>query len=167
MYELEEQKELATNRLTELEKLSKEHQEALTEIEKLKMDVSYMYLTSLYRDKRTIFAWTRKLHQTENLVEITFFCQDWASFIMFVASTPARKYNYGHHWVQMPAVPVFCALQWQHADPDTAGWHPELTPDQQKHTSQASGATWSNCFNNNLYMDCIVIVNRLSDVTNV
>lgn len=49
MYELEEQKELATNRLTELEKLSKEHQEALTEIEKLKMDVSYMYLTSLFK----------------------------------------------------------------------------------------------------------------------
>lgn len=45
MYELEEQKELATNRLTELEKLSKDHQEALTEIEKLKTDVSYMHHT--------------------------------------------------------------------------------------------------------------------------
>lgn len=42
MYELEEQKELATNRLTELEKLSKEHQEALTEIEKLKMDLQHL-----------------------------------------------------------------------------------------------------------------------------
>lgn len=58
MYELEEQKELATNRLTELEKLSKEHQEALTEISNLKMNVSYIhvYLSSLYWDKRTIFA---------------------------------------------------------------------------------------------------------------
>lgn len=56
MYELEEQKELATNRLTELEKLSKDHQEALTEIEKLKTDVSFMYHTSLYWDKRTISA---------------------------------------------------------------------------------------------------------------
>nr|XP_022339977.1 E3 ubiquitin-protein ligase Bre1-like isoform X2 [Crassostrea virginica] len=42
MYELEEQRELATNRLTELEKLSKEHQEALTEIEKLKMDLQHL-----------------------------------------------------------------------------------------------------------------------------
>lgn len=56
MYELEEQKELATNRLTELEKLSKDHQEALTEIQKLKTDVSYMHHTSLYWDKRTISA---------------------------------------------------------------------------------------------------------------
>lgn len=86
---------------------------------------------------------------------------------MFVASTPARTDNCGHHWVQMPAVPVLCTVQWQHADPDTAGWHPKLTPDQQKHTSQASGATWSNCFNTNLYMDCIVIVNKLFDVANV
>ena len=38
--ELEEQKELATNRLTELEKLQKEHQEALKDVERLKMDVS-------------------------------------------------------------------------------------------------------------------------------
>ena len=38
--ELEEQKELATNRLTELEKLQADHQEAVKEIEKLKMDVS-------------------------------------------------------------------------------------------------------------------------------
>jgi len=38
--DLEEQRELATNRMMELEKLSKEHQEALTQIEKLKMDVS-------------------------------------------------------------------------------------------------------------------------------
>nr|XP_034336495.1 E3 ubiquitin-protein ligase Bre1 isoform X1 [Crassostrea gigas]XP_034336496.1 E3 ubiquitin-protein ligase Bre1 isoform X1 [Crassostrea gigas] len=42
MYELEEQKELATNRLTELEKLSKDHQEALTEIEKLKTDLQHL-----------------------------------------------------------------------------------------------------------------------------
>ena len=39
-YELEEQRELATNRFTELEKLQKEHVEAKKEIEKLKMDVS-------------------------------------------------------------------------------------------------------------------------------
>lgn len=62
MYELEEQKELATNRLTELEKLSKEHQEALTEIEKLKMDVSYMCLTSLYREPF--------LHELESYIKL-------------------------------------------------------------------------------------------------
>ena len=39
-YELEEQRELASNRLTELERLSKEHQETLQEVQKLKMDVS-------------------------------------------------------------------------------------------------------------------------------
>ena len=39
-FELEEQRELATNRLTELEKLQKEHLEAKKEIEKLKMDLS-------------------------------------------------------------------------------------------------------------------------------
>jgi len=38
--ELEEQKELATNRLTELEKLQKDHQEAMKSIEQLKMDLS-------------------------------------------------------------------------------------------------------------------------------
>lgn len=169
MYELEEQKELATNRLTELEKLSKDHQEALTEIEKLKTDVSYMYRISLYWDKEQF------LHKLESYIKLKvlskwlyhFFGQDWASYILFVASTPARTYNRGQHRVQMPAVPVLCAVQWQHADPDTAGWHPELTPDQQKHTSQASGAAWSNCFNTNLHMDCFVIVNKLYDVANV
>lgn len=38
--ELEEFKEISTNRLSELEKLTSEHQEALKEMEKLKMDVS-------------------------------------------------------------------------------------------------------------------------------
>ena len=39
--DLEEQRELATNRLAELEKLSKEHQATLKEIEQLKLDVSH------------------------------------------------------------------------------------------------------------------------------
>ena len=38
--ELEEYKEISSNRLNELEKLTSEHQEALKEVEKLKMDVS-------------------------------------------------------------------------------------------------------------------------------
>ena len=38
--DLEEHKELSANRLMELEKLTADHQEALKEIEKLKMDVS-------------------------------------------------------------------------------------------------------------------------------
>lgn len=38
--ELEEQRELATNRITELEKLQKDHQEALRDVERLKMDLS-------------------------------------------------------------------------------------------------------------------------------
>ena len=47
--ELEEQRELATNRMMELEKLQKDHQEALREVERLKMDVSIIYwLTFLY-----------------------------------------------------------------------------------------------------------------------
>jgi len=37
--ELEDQRELATSRLTELEKLQQDHQEAVKEIETLKMDV--------------------------------------------------------------------------------------------------------------------------------
>lgn len=37
---MEEQRDLATNRMTELEKLNIDHQQALREIEKLKMDVS-------------------------------------------------------------------------------------------------------------------------------
>ena len=40
--DLEEQRELATNRLAELEKLSKEHQATLKEIEQLKLDVSHL-----------------------------------------------------------------------------------------------------------------------------
>lgn len=47
--ELEEQKELATNRMAELEKLSGEHQEALTDVEKLKIDVSIMLIYNIYR----------------------------------------------------------------------------------------------------------------------
>ena len=42
--ELEEQRELATTRLSELEKLQEDHQEALREVEKLKMDVSYFIM---------------------------------------------------------------------------------------------------------------------------
>lgn len=38
--ELEEQRELATNRLNELEKLQREHQEAVREVEKLKTDLA-------------------------------------------------------------------------------------------------------------------------------
>jgi len=37
--ELEDQRELATSRLTELEKLQQDHQEAVKDIETLKMDV--------------------------------------------------------------------------------------------------------------------------------
>ncbi|XP_048252241.1 E3 ubiquitin-protein ligase Bre1-like [Haliotis rufescens] len=40
--ELEEQRELATNRLSELEKLNKDHQEACKEVEKLKMDLQHL-----------------------------------------------------------------------------------------------------------------------------
>ena len=39
---MEEQRELATNRLAELEKLQKDHQKALKDIEQLKLDVSSM-----------------------------------------------------------------------------------------------------------------------------
>ncbi|XP_059165912.1 E3 ubiquitin-protein ligase Bre1-like isoform X2 [Physella acuta] len=40
--ELEEHKELSTNRLMELEKLSADYQETLTEVEKLKMDLQHL-----------------------------------------------------------------------------------------------------------------------------
>jgi hypothetical protein len=39
--DLEEAKELANNRLQELDKLHLQHREALKDVEKLKMDVSY------------------------------------------------------------------------------------------------------------------------------
>ena len=45
--ELEEQRELATNRLTELEKLQRDHSEALKTIESLKMDVCQRALVIL------------------------------------------------------------------------------------------------------------------------
>lgn len=38
--ELEEQRELATNRLAELDRLHRQHRDTLKELEKLKMDVS-------------------------------------------------------------------------------------------------------------------------------
>lgn len=41
MKEVEEWKELANNRLQELDKLHQTHRETLKEVEKLKMDVSY------------------------------------------------------------------------------------------------------------------------------
>lgn len=40
--ELEEQRELANNRLQELDRLHMQHREALKEVEKLKMDVSIL-----------------------------------------------------------------------------------------------------------------------------
>ncbi|KAK3591494.1 hypothetical protein CHS0354_031601 [Potamilus streckersoni] len=40
--DLEEQRELATNRMVELEKLNKEHQEALKQIEQLKLDLQHI-----------------------------------------------------------------------------------------------------------------------------
>ncbi|KAL5017336.1 hypothetical protein ScPMuIL_006925 [Solemya velum] len=42
IHELEEQRELATNRMGELENISKNHQEALKDIEKLKMDIQHL-----------------------------------------------------------------------------------------------------------------------------
>lgn len=45
--ELEEQRELANNRLAELDRLHRQHRDTLKEVEKLKMDVSVtFYLTS-------------------------------------------------------------------------------------------------------------------------
>jgi len=46
--ELEEQQELATTRLGELEKVQHEYQEALKTMEKLKMDVSIALGTNKY-----------------------------------------------------------------------------------------------------------------------
>lgn len=49
--ELEEQRELATNRLAELDRLHRQHRDTLKELEKLKMDVStfFIYLTTRRR----------------------------------------------------------------------------------------------------------------------
>ena len=44
--ELEEQKELATSRFTELEKLQEKHQETISEMESLKLDVSFHFAIS-------------------------------------------------------------------------------------------------------------------------
>ena len=52
LHELEEQRELATNRFTELEKLQKDHCEALKEVEKLKMDVSRIPKKNLHQNIR-------------------------------------------------------------------------------------------------------------------
>lgn len=40
--ELEEQRELANNRLAELDRLHRQHRDTLKEVEKLKMDVSIL-----------------------------------------------------------------------------------------------------------------------------
>lgn len=44
--ELEEQRELANNRLAELDRLHRQHRDALKDVEKLKMDVSILTLYS-------------------------------------------------------------------------------------------------------------------------
>jgi len=46
--EVEEYKELANNRLQELDKLHQTHRETLKEVEKLKMDVSLCELVMIY-----------------------------------------------------------------------------------------------------------------------
>lgn len=43
--EIEEYRELANNRLQEMDKLHQEHREALKEVEKLKMDVSLLFFS--------------------------------------------------------------------------------------------------------------------------
>lgn len=45
--ELEEQRELANNRLAELDRLHRQHRDALKEVEKLKMDVSLFVSVTL------------------------------------------------------------------------------------------------------------------------
>ena len=46
--ELEETRELANNRLQELDKLHQQHRDALKEVEKLKMDVSKFFFNVNY-----------------------------------------------------------------------------------------------------------------------
>jgi len=50
--ELEDQRELATSRLTELEKLQQDHQEAIKQIETLKMDVREIYIVTFVSTKK-------------------------------------------------------------------------------------------------------------------
>lgn len=52
--ELEEQKELANNRLMELETLNTQHKEALKIVEKLKMDVRFLCVF-IYLFKLSLF----------------------------------------------------------------------------------------------------------------
>lgn len=47
--ELEEQRELANNRLAELDRLHRQHRDTLKEVEKLKMDVSIVFMISITR----------------------------------------------------------------------------------------------------------------------
>ncbi|KAK2140818.1 hypothetical protein LSH36_1238g00029 [Paralvinella palmiformis] len=70
--ELEEQKELATNRLTELEKLQTDHQEAVKEIEKLKMDIK----TQL-EEARSMLSTSKNTHlrQIEHMESDELNCQ--------------------------------------------------------------------------------------------
>jgi len=51
--ELEDQRELATSRLTELEKLQQDHQEAVKQIETLKMDVRELFMLSFLSIQET------------------------------------------------------------------------------------------------------------------
>lgn len=76
IHELEEQREMATNRMTELEKLTKDHQEALMQIEQLKMDVCiYLINKILYlRDfnKVSVVKWYKaNIYISKYIVHLT------------------------------------------------------------------------------------------------
>lgn len=66
MAELEELRELNTKRLDELEKKTGEHKEALKELERLKMDVSYNYLCIFYCTVIEFLAWNNLMYHFYN-----------------------------------------------------------------------------------------------------
>ena len=56
---------------------------------------------------------------------------------LFAASAPARECDPGDDGVQVPTVPVLCAVQREHADQDATGGGSEPTAAVQEHTPQA------------------------------
>lgn len=109
--EVEEWKELANNRLQELDKLHQTHRETLKEVEKLKMDVSGNFYNVLFL---WIFYLILPIHYD------------------FIDPSTARKCHCRNDRIQVPPVAVLRFVQWIDATEDTT-WRSQTTAaDQQE-----------------------------------
>lgn len=118
-HESEEQKELAGNRLSELEKLQRDYQDCLRECEQLRLDVS-----------KTLWSIASDAIVSRQLFILEF------AFISVSVEDTARVCDRGDDRIQVFAVTILGSLQRINANEDTVGRSAAASADQQKHSPQ-------------------------------